>query len=133
MTLLNRLAIHRAGGRSVVISPRRPFPAERPVGLVIGGGDDIGPVVEAGALEPALRIDRARDRLERRLLDDLAGPGFPILGICRGAQMLNLHRGGTLHADIYAAYAGARRLRTVLPRKRVAIRPGTRLAGIIGR
>ncbi|HYD98506.1 MAG TPA: gamma-glutamyl-gamma-aminobutyrate hydrolase family protein, partial [Alphaproteobacteria bacterium] len=56
----------------------------------------------------------------------------PVLGICRGSQMINVHRGDSLHTDIYKVYVEAPRLRTVLPKKPVLIDPDSRLFGILG-
>jgi putative glutamine amidotransferase len=133
MTWLNRLAVWRAGGRSLVVSPRRRDPLPPLDGLVIGGGEDIAPSLSADGFAATIEIDRERDRLELELLHLAGDHRLPVLGICRGAQMINVHRGGTLHVDVYEHYADARRLRTVLPRKAVSIQKDSRLAGIIGR
>lgn len=101
-------------------------------GLVVGGGDDISADLYGGRLMAEARIDSERDAMERRLIAEAEASGRPVLGICRGAQMLNIVLGGTLHQDIYAAYAGARRLWTVLPRKRIALEPHTLLSLAMG-
>lgn len=133
MGWFNRLALFRAGARSVRITAAAPYPVERLDGLVIGGGDDIDAALYGlAAAEPTVRLDPERDALEQRVLDWAEDSGMPVLGICRGAQMINVHRGGTLHADIHAAYADASRLRTPLPLKRVAVEAGTRLHAILG-
>ena len=128
----NRLALLRAGAAAVRLRPGGPLPVEELHGLVIGGGDDITATLYGGAVDPAIRIDRARDRLELDLLGEAARRFWPVLGICRGAQMLNVFLGGSLHGDIHAAYAGAPRLRTVLPRKMVHVEPDSLLASILG-
>lgn len=98
-------------------------------GLVVGGGDDIGIELYGGGEQPQqARVDPVRDVLEIELLRAAHNARKPVLGVCRGAQMLNIARGGTLHGDIYAAYPGAPRLKTPLPRKTVRIEPGSRLA-----
>jgi putative glutamine amidotransferase len=132
MWLFNRLALRRAGARAVRITADRPFPIERLDGLVVGGGDDIDAALYGGTTEPTTRIDPERDRLELRALEWADRLGLPVLGICRGSQMINVHRGGSLHGDIYTTYPGARRLRTPLPRKTVAIEQGSRLFAVLG-
>lgn len=100
-------------------------------GLIVGGGDDIGATLYDALPAPDVRIDTERDDLEFAALEMLWERDMPILGICRGAQMLNVYRGGTLHQDIYEAFAGMPRLRTPLPRKLVGLVDGSRLHRIV--
>lgn len=102
-------------------------------GLVVGGGDDIGAALYGGDVRLDVRIDPDRDAFELMLLDRAAQRGMPVLGVCRGCQMLNLSRGGSLHQDIHTSFRDAPRLRTILPRKQVRITPRTRLAVVLGR
>ena len=76
--------------------------------------------------------DPARDALETRLLRDALARGVPVLGICRGAQLINVHFGGSLHQDLSGFYAEDPETRTILPRKRIRTEPGTRLAELLG-
>jgi putative glutamine amidotransferase len=133
MWYFNALAVLRAGGWPRRVLPDRAQPLAELDALVVGGGDDIAPTLYGGELDPAIRLDPERDALELRALDFAMARGWPVLGICRGAQMLNVARGGTLHADIHAVYADAKRLRTALPRKTVTIKPNSRLHEILGR
>jgi putative glutamine amidotransferase len=114
MWWFNRLAVARSGGRAVRITPNRPFPIDQLDGLVIGGGDDIDAQLYGMVLEPSIRIDARRDAMEQRALEHAIGRGLPVLGICRGSQMLNVFLGGSL------------------PRKTVHIEPNSRLARIMG-
>jgi putative glutamine amidotransferase len=132
MWWFNRLAVARSGGRAVRITPNRPFPIDQLDGLVIGGGDDIDAQLYGMVLEPSIRIDARRDAMEQRALEHAIGRGLPVLGICRGSQMLNVFLGGSLHIEIQEVYPGVPRLRTVLPRKTVHIEPNSRLARIMG-
>ncbi|MCL5775887.1 gamma-glutamyl-gamma-aminobutyrate hydrolase family protein [Limibaculum sp. FT325] len=128
-----RWGLHRAGAVAVRIETGRARGNLKGLdGLIIGGGDDVGIELYGGELMPHSRFDVARDRLELGLIEEAENLRLPILGVCRGAQLINVARGGTLHEDIYDSYPGARRLNTPLPRKLVRIAPGSRLAHILG-
>ncbi len=101
-------------------------------GVIIGGGDDISPDLYGGQIVASARLDPGRDALERRLVHEAFELSKPVLGICRGSQMLNVALGGTLHQDAYDTYRDSDRHRTILPRKTVLIEPGTRLARVAG-
>ncbi|MDR5867469.1 gamma-glutamyl-gamma-aminobutyrate hydrolase family protein [Halomonas koreensis] len=123
-------AVWRHGGRPLRLSPARPRP-DRLDGLIIGGGDDIEAHHYGGEMQLDVRVDPARDQLELELLARFIPAGTPVLGICRGAQLINVHLGGTLDPDIYTTYEGLKRRRTVLPRKTVDIVGDSRLNRIL--
>jgi putative glutamine amidotransferase len=100
-----RFAVRRAGGRPVTITPGRPPNLDRLDGLVVAGGADIDPALYGQANAAARRVDPPRDRLESELLRWAIQHGKPVLGICRGMQLLNVTLGGTLHQDAKAVYA----------------------------
>jgi putative glutamine amidotransferase len=129
--LMHRWALWRVGARAVRLTAGDSIP-DKLDGLVIGGGDDIGAEIYGGQVLPDIRIDPERDKLELKLLDTALPAGRPILGICRGSQMINVALGGTLHTDIHAVYMEAPRMRTVLPRKTVRIEENSRLHRITG-
>ena len=74
---------------------------------------------------------RTRDRLETEVLRAAFSRDLPILGICRGSQMLNVVLGGDLHQDAYSVYE-SRYYRTILPKKRVDVIADTLLANVTG-
>lgn len=74
---------------------------ERVDGLLLSGGGDVDPHHYGEAPSPALgAVDALRDRVELPLARWAATDGKPVLGICRGIQVLNVALGGTLYQDI---------------------------------
>ncbi len=127
------LALRLNGIRPVrLIAPAKPGLIERLDGLVIGGGDDIGAELYKGETALDVRIDPERDRLELDALASAVPRGQPVLGVCRGAQMLNVYFGGSLHQNMYDAYDGVPRRWTPLPAKTVTLDPKSRLAALFG-
>lgn len=93
--------VQRAGGLAAMLPPDDPAAAAAVVarldGLVIAGGPDVEPV-RYGA-EPHPRTGppaRERDAWELALIEAALASGTPLLGICRGMQLLNVACGGTL-------------------------------------
>ncbi|MBS8226572.1 gamma-glutamyl-gamma-aminobutyrate hydrolase family protein [Vannielia litorea] len=125
------LGVRLAGGRAVRWVEESQIDLAAIDGLLIGGGDDISPDLYGGKLVGRARLDPARDTLERRLVEAARAENLPVLGICRGSQMINVALGGTLEQDAYGRW-GSREYSTVLPRKSVAIEPGTRLEALAG-
>ena len=73
-------------------------------GLVLQGGADIAPESYGSKAErPEWAGDRVRDRYEIELFEAFVGRGKPVLGVCRGCQLINVAFGGTLHQDIPTA------------------------------
>ncbi len=100
-------------------------------GLIIGGRDDISVELYEGELTLDVKYDEARDKLELKALEYAAKRDLPVLGVCRGAQMLNVFYGGTLHQDIYKTYAGLPRRWTPLPARHVTIAPDSLLYEVL--
>ena len=126
------LNIWLAGGKAVRWGAGRPSDVSKIDGIIIGGGDDISPDFYGGDLVTSARLDPARDALERRLVTEAMDQGKPVLGICRGSQMLNVALGGTLDQDAYTTFPDSRFYKTILPRKTVRVLSDTRLVGIAG-
>jgi len=100
-------AVTRAGGLAVMIPPQPLTPDQARSllqgldGLIITGGADINPARYGQEKGPHTQdSEDLRDALEDTLLGAARALGMPILGICRGAQMLNVHLGGTLHQHL---------------------------------
>ncbi len=77
--------------------------------------------------------DTDRDDLERRLIEEADRKKLPMLGICRGAQLINVQRGGRLHQDLKDFYIETPQLTTVLPYKPISVEEDSRLAEVLKR
>ncbi|WP_274556291.1 gamma-glutamyl-gamma-aminobutyrate hydrolase family protein [Streptomyces spiramyceticus] len=124
--------VRAAGGLAAMLPPDAPSSAADVVarvdGLVVAGGADVEPV-RYGA-EPHPRTGppaRERDAWELALIEAALASGTPLLGICRGMQLLNVALGGTLvqHLDGHTGGVG------VLGEHAVKPVPGTRYASIV--
>ena len=72
-------------------------------GLILTGGDDIDPALFGESiLNDTVQLCPERDRAEYAVLDLAVKRDVPILGICRGVQVMNVYFGGTLYQDIPA-------------------------------
>lgn len=134
-------ALRRVGGLPVILAPVADGDASALVGrldgLVLSGGPDLDPRTygqtpheHLGPTEPSV------DEFELALCAAAVSQGLPVLGICRGLQVLNVAAGGTLHQhlpDAMGATVGHRqreagRLATHV----VTVEPSSRLAAWIG-
>jgi putative glutamine amidotransferase len=107
-------------------------------GLLFTGGEDVAPAYYGEPQDPRCQEpDRERDLFEIHLARAAFPRRMPILGICRGLQLLNVAAGGTLYQDIQCrpgtrAYHAASAADRQKPIHAVRIRPGTRLHAIMG-
>jgi len=90
-----------------------PFTPENPpsslipyTGLVLGGGGDIDPKYYGEPNRQAQDPHRERDEMEMALFKQARDRGVPVLGICRGLQLINVAYGGTLDQHIGDAHRG---------------------------
>lgn len=133
-------AVTKAGGIAVLLPPQPVSPeiARRVLdgldGLIITGGKDVDPARYGQAAHPATDEPRPdRDAWEDELLRQAIGRELPFLGICRGAQLLNVALGGTLHQHLpdivgdttYQAGGG------VFNRVPIEVEPASRLHGLL--
>ena len=106
-------SILRAGGNPVLLPPTEDEEltedlAEMMDGLLIPGGVDMSPCFYGESPVPqVVATDRRMDLFEIRLVRLVRAMGKPILGICRGHQLLNVAFGGTLYQDIPTQFEGA--------------------------
>jgi putative glutamine amidotransferase len=128
-------AIDAAGAIPVVLAPvdlaAVPALVARLDGICLAGGPDLDPTLY-GAVErhPELGATNAEhDTFELAVARAADAAGLPMLGICRGAQALNVARGGTLHQHV----AGHRQTELAgTPTQRVAVAPDSLLAAVTG-
>lgn len=127
-------ALHAAGVDAVGVEPGDAADLAGVGGLVLTGGDDIDPKRYGQDPDPLLgEMDTARDAFELELLAEADRAELPILAICRGLQLLNVHRGGTLIQHL----AESERHRKKGPNAGEPVHPvvveaGSRLASILG-
>lgn len=126
------LLVQRAGGLAALLPPDDPARAAATVarldGVVIAGGPDVDPSRYGAERSPRTgRPAPERDAWELALIEAALASGTPLLGICRGMQLLNVALGGTLvqHVDGHAEAVG------VFGRHPVTPVPGTRYAGAV--
>lgn len=124
--------VQRAGGLAAMLPPDAPEHAAATVarldGLVIAGGPDVEPVRYGAERDPRTGPPaRERDAWELALIDAAMAAGVPLLGICRGMQLLNVALGGTLtqHIEGHAETVGVFGSHPVKPV------PGTRYAALV--
>jgi putative glutamine amidotransferase len=137
-------AVLEAGGLPLIlpITHAEPVFAEAYLnaidGLLLTGGADIHPSFYGQiVLEQCGEIDEERDRFEVELVHAARSRDLPLLGICRGLQVLNVAMGGSLYQDLShrqetdPAHQSSRERRGE-PAHRVTIIEGSRLAGMLG-
>jgi len=135
-------AIERAGGLPVVLPPLdldRISPLlDRLSGVLLSGGPDLDPGAYGRAAHPELGDTEPQlDLFEVQLAREADTRGLPILGICRGAQALNVARGGTLHQHLPEVTDGSITHRQRQPGTQVThevrVAPRSGLAEVVGR
>jgi putative glutamine amidotransferase len=106
----------RAAGGDPVVFPMDTYEKKVPSvasgfqGILLTGGGDIDPALFEGEPHPNIYgIDAYRDTLEIALVNYCASKNLPLLGICRGIQVINVALGGTLFTDIADQLPGALR------------------------
>lgn len=131
-----RFAIWLAGGDPLPLTARAPRDPHLIDGLVFGGGSDIFPERFGALPKDAYTYDHNRDDMELTWNTAARDHAIPVLGICRGAQMMNVAAGGTLHLDL-SAYENANypthAFHQIFYRKKVSVEEHSVLHRLTGR
>jgi putative glutamine amidotransferase len=95
-------AVHESGGRAVLVTPHDPDPEvlDDLDGIIFTGGSDVDPALYGEPPHGATRVRPERDRAEVMLLHAAVKAGLPLLGICRGMQLMAVAYGGRLHQHL---------------------------------
>ena len=98
-------AVSRAGGLPVILTPAGPHAIDamldRLDGLCLSGGPDLHPTTYGAEPDPRLGpTEPQADAFEIALARRAAARGIPVLGVCRGMQVMNVAAGGTLHQHV---------------------------------
>ncbi len=101
------LAVWLGGGKPVVLSAGKPVHKKKIHGLILGGGTDVFPGLFHKDPKENYQYDRPRDEMEIKWLKIAKQNCIPVFAICRGAQLMNVVNGGTLHLNIADAYENA--------------------------
>lgn len=95
-------AVHTSGGRAVLIAPDDPDIdiLDRIDGIVFAGGSDVDPSLYGEKPHPTTNVKPERDAAEMLLLRAAVAADLPLLGICRGMQLMTVAYGGLLHQHL---------------------------------
>lgn len=107
-------------------------------GILLTGGQDVSPMMYGAELSPHCgEICEDRDAMDRSLLISAIAADMPVLGICRGLQLMNAALGGTLYQDLPTEYPGLVNHVMTPPYDRgvhnVTVLGGTPLADMLGK
>lgn len=142
-------AIMRAGGTPIIIPIIQNDTVLRQLydmcdGLLLAGGNDIDPTFYGGspqtATNPTEITSPKRDSYELRLTEWALADNKPLLGICRGMQLLNIQLGGTLYRDIQSDIPNGKNhdisgsVEEVIKKvHQLRIEPNSKFAAIVGK
>ncbi len=101
----------KACGAKVTVSFSAKETAAGYDGLALPGGADIQPSLYGKKITGAVRMDPKLDTVQMKVLGRFVKAKKPVLGICRGAQLINVHFGGTLYQNIKNHKSGSHKVK----------------------
>jgi putative glutamine amidotransferase len=130
-------AVAAAGGIPVLLPPEPGIgdALARLDGLMLSGGGDIDPARYGAQPSPQLAsVREERDAAEFALLDAAMSLRLPVLGICRGMQVINVARGGSLHQHLpdVVGHDGHAPVPGAFGQHELRVAEGSRLSSILG-
>src|SRR5256885_14478017 len=95
-------AVHASGGRAVLVTPDDPDTAvlDGLDGIMFTGGSDVDPALYGEHPHPTSSVRPERDEAELMLMRAALAADLPLLGICRGMQLMAVAYGGKLHQHL---------------------------------
>lgn len=127
-----RTALRLCGARPFQLRPGDRLPSALDA-LVVGGGADIGAALYDPLADEIEAQDPDRDEFEIEALDSAFARGLPVLGICRGAQLMNVVLGGSLVRDVRERRLLGSNRSTLLPTRPVRLEPDSVLSRLLMR
>lgn len=100
-------AVWLAGGNPFRLTPGMNWKSAQADGLVLGGGSDVFPPFYNKKAIDGARYDKSRGEMEMYWAKKARDKDIPTLAICRGAQVMNVAGGGTLHQELTSVYENA--------------------------
>lgn len=126
------LGLRLKGAHTYYIRPGARVDVSLLDGLVLSGGTHVYPDRYGQEPQVSARYDLARDATDQLLLEQAEAIGIPVLGICRGAQFINIFHGGSLCQNVTPLRVNTRHRPLLLPMQTVRLVATSRLGQLMG-